>query len=144
MIDQEIYELMERFGRSNLSGLKLSTQDYTIELSQGGASVVQAPQAPAAQPAAPAPAAPQAAAEIAGSTVDAPMVGTFYSRPAPDQEPFVKVGDTVKKGQTLFLLEAMKMMSEVPAPCDLVVETILKADGELCSFREPLMKYRAV
>ena len=144
MIDQEIYELMERFGKSQLSGLKLSTEKYTIELTQGGT----APAAPAAVTAsAPAPAAAPAAETAKssdGPTVNAPLVGTFYARPAPDQEPFVKVGDTVRKGQTVCLLEAMKMMSEIPAPCDLVVEAVLKTDGELCSFGEPLLRYRAV
>lgn len=138
MIDQEIYDLMERFGRSNLSSLKLSTQDYTIELAQGStnapAPVTVANTAPAAE----------APRQDCGPTVSAPLVGTFYSRPGPDQEPFVKVGDTVSKGQTLCLMEAMKMMSEIPAPCNLVVEALLKADGDLCSFGEPLVRYRAV
>ncbi len=137
MIEQEIYDLMERFGRSGLSALKLSTPDYTIELNQGGS----APALAASQATQSPDACPDAEAAL---TVNAPMVGTFYSRPSPEQEPFVKVGDTIRKGQPLFLLEAMKMMSEVPAPCDLVVESVLKADGALCSFGEPLLRYRAV
>ena len=143
MIDQEIYDLMERFGRSNLSGLKLSTQDYTIELTQGGAAA-PAPVTVVNTAVPAAPAAAEAPRCECGPTVNAPLVGTFYSRPAPDQPPFVKVGDTVSKGQTLCLMEAMKMMSEIPAPCDLVVEALLKADGELCSFGDPLVRYRAV
>ena len=76
--------------------------------------------------------------------VTSPLVGTFYSSPSPDAENFVKVGDTVKKGQTVCLIEAMKMMSEVPAPCDCVIEEVLKASGELVAFEEPLFRYRAV
>ena len=142
MIDQEIYELMDRFGRSGLTGMKLSTQDYTIELSRQAQGEPAQMQNTASQPRE-MPACTQPAPEP-GLTVNAPLVGMFYAKPAPDQEPFVKVGDQVSKGQTLFLLEAMKMMSEVPAPCDLVVEAVLKSDGELCSFGEPVLRYRAV
>ena len=74
--------------------------------------------------------------------VTAPLVGTFYAAPAPDQPPFVSVGDRVKKGQTVCLIEAMKMMSEVPAPCDCVIDEILKADGELVAFGEALLRYK--
>ena len=93
--------------------------------------------APAASAAAPAP-----AEELPAIT--APLVGTFYAAPAPDQAPFVLPGDRVSKGQTVCLIEAMKMMSEVPAPCDCVIEEVLKAGGKLVSFEEPLFRYRAV
>ena len=83
--------------------------------------------------------APQAAA---GPSIDAPLVGTFYAAPSPDQAPFVLPGDRVSKGQTVCLIEAMKMMSEVPAPCDCVIETVCKSDGELVSFGEPLFRYK--
>ena len=56
--------------------------------------------------------------------------------------PFVQVGDHVKKGQTVCLMEAMKMMNEVQAPCDCVIEEILQEDGALVSFGEPLLRYR--
>ena len=69
-------------------------------------------------------------------------MGTFYAAPAPDQPPFVKVGDRVKKGQTVCLIEAMKMMSEVPAPCDCIIEAVLKDNGELAAFGEPLLRYK--
>ena len=62
--------------------------------------------------------------------------------PAPDAAPFVQVGDHVKKGQTVCLMEAMKMMNEVQAPCDCVIEEILQEDGALVSFGEPLLRYR--
>lgn len=142
MIDQEIYDLMERFGRSHLSGLKLSTENYTIELTQGApaAPVVQA----AVPAAAPSPVPVQEAPVKDAPAVTAPMPGTFYLRPAPDQAPFVQVGDKVAKGDTLCLLEAMKMMSEIPAPCDLVVEEIVQEDGAFCAFGDALIRYRAV
>ena len=76
------------------------------------------------------------------STVKAPLVGTFYAAPAPGEAPFVSVGDTVKKGQTLCVLEAMKMMSEVPAPMDCVILEVLAKDGELVGFDAPLFRVR--
>ena len=74
--------------------------------------------------------------------VTAPLVGTFYAAPAPEQPPFVMPGDRVKKGQTVCLLEAMKTMIEVPAPCDCVIGEVLKANGELAAFGEALMRYK--
>ena len=127
MTNQEIFDLMDRFQRSSLRAMKLSCQDFSIELEQGAA-------------AAPAAAAPAPQAE--GPVISAPLVGTYYAAPAPEQPPFVAAGDRVKKGQTVCLIEAMKMMSEVPAPCDCVIEEVLKANGELAAFGEPLFRYR--
>ena len=136
MTNQEIFDLVACFDRSTAQTMKLSTQEFTIELTRGGAAA--APGAVPAAVSAPAPA-PQAAA---GPSIDAPLVGTFYAAPSPDQAPFVLPGDRVSKGQTVCLIEAMKMMSEVPAPCDCVIETVCKSDGELVSFGEPLFRYK--
>ena len=148
MTNQEIFDLMDRFERSNLQSMKLSMQDFSIELSHpapAAAPAVIPMAAPAAAvsaaPDTPAPAAPEAPEAPA---ITAPLVGTYYAASAPDQAPFVAVGDRVSKGQTVCLIEAMKMMSEVPAPCDCVIEEILKANGELVAFGEPLFHYRAV
>lgn len=131
MTKQEIFDLMGRFEGSTLSSMKLSTQEFTIELTRGGGAPAPAVQAtPSSAPAADAPA------------VKAPLVGTFYAAPGPDQAPFVSVGDRVKKGQTVCLIEAMKMMSEIPAPCDCVIGEILKSSGDLVSFGEPLLRYQ--
>ena len=143
MTNQEIYDLISCFDRSTAQTMKLSMQDFSIELTRGGVAA-SAPSATAASPAA----APMAAAAAPAPAradfpaVTAPLVGTFYAAPAPDQPPFVSVGDRVKKGQTVCLIEAMKMMSEVPAPCDCVIEAVLKADGELAAFGEPLLRYK--
>ena len=136
MTNQEIFDLMDRFQRSSIQTMKLSTQEFTIELSRGGVPASAAPVA-AAAPAVPAP-----APEADGKVVTAPLVGTFYAAPAPEKPPFVRVGDRVKKGDTLCLIEAMKMMSEIPAPCDCVIEAVLKESGELVSFGEPLLRYK--
>ena len=137
MTNQELNDLLARFEGSSLSKLKLSTQEFTREMERA----VSAPAAPVIPAAAAAPAVP-AAAGPEGDAITAPMVGTFYAASAPDAAPFVQVGDHVKKGQTVCLMEAMKMMNEVQAPCDCVIEEILQEDGALVSFGEPLLRYR--
>ena len=139
MTNQEFFEIVACFDRSTAQTMKLSTQEFTIELTRGGASAPAA-SAPAAAPAAAA--APGPAPQSSSSSIDAPLVGTFYAAPAPDQAPFVLPGDRVSKGQTVCLIEAMKMMSEVPAPCDCVIESVCKSNGELVAFGEPLFRYR--
>lgn len=92
----------------------------------------------AAAPAAPAeaPAAPQ---KPAGKTIKAPLVGTFYAAPSPDQKPFVQVGDTVKKGDVVLIIESMKLMNEVTSDIDGVVQEILVKNGEAVEYDQPLM-----
>ena len=146
MTNQEILELMARFDASSLTAFKLHTKDTDLEMGKGTAGLPAAPAAPApaaaAAPAAPAPAAAPAAPAEEGKCITAPVVGTFYVASAPDQPPFVQVGDKVQKGKTVCLMEAMKMMSEVKAPCDCVIEAILQEDGALVSFGDPLIRYR--
>lgn len=137
MTNQEIYDLMDRFQHSAIQTMKLSMKDFSIELAKAApsSSVTAAPAAaPAETPAAP--------PEEEKNAITAPLVGTFYAAPAPDKPPFVSVGDRVAKGQTVCLIEAMKMMSEVPAPCDCVITEVLKASGDLAAFGEPLLRYR--
>lgn len=68
--------------------------------------------------------------------VDSPIVGTFYRRPSPDAEPFAREGDFVKKGQTLCIIEAMKLMNEIVAPCSGRIDKVLLADGQVVEFGE--------
>jgi acetyl-CoA carboxylase biotin carboxyl carrier protein len=138
MTNQEIFELMDRFTRSGLRSMKLSTKDTTLELDRGGA---EAPSA-AVPTAAAAPAPVAAPAQVEGPAVKAPLVGTFYAAPAPGKDPFVAPGDKVSKGQTICLIEAMKMMSEVSAPCDCVIEEVLKDNGQLVAFGDALVRYK--
>ena len=143
MTNQEIFDLMDRFERSSLQSMKLSKEGFSLELNRASAAAPSAAVIPAAAPApssAPAPAAP-AARPADGPVIAAPLVGTYYATPAPDQPPFVAVGDTVKKGQTVCLIEAMKMMSEIPAPCDCIIQAVLKEDGELVAFGDALVRY---
>ncbi len=141
MTNQEILELMARFDASGLSSFKLQSKDTTLELAKGAAApAAAAAAAPAAAVAAPAPATAPAAEP--GKCITAPMVGTFYIASSPDAPPFVHSGDHVKKGQTVCLMEAMKMMSEVKAPCDCVIDAVLQEDGALVSFGDALIRYR--
>ena len=147
MTNQEIFDLMDRFERSKLQSMKLSCQDFSIELCRPEPAPVYAAPAVVAAPAAPAVsaapvAAPAAAPAEEGPAITVPLVGTYYAASAPDQPPFVAVGDKVSKGQTVCLIEAMKMMSEVPAPCDCIIEAVLKDNGELAAFGEPLLRYK--
>ena len=124
MTNQEIFELMSRFEGSSLRAMKVTRGDCTLELERGAA--------------APAPA-PEKKEEPA---VTAPLAGVFYAAAEPGGKPFAAVGDRVRKGDTLCLMEAMKMISEIAAPCDLIVTEILKENGELAAYGEPLMRYR--
>ncbi len=155
---QDIYDLMDRFEKGGIARMKLVCGDTELELEREARPAapapfmpMPAPLAPAAAPAATpaAAAAPEsapveapAAPAVEGPCITAPLVGTFYVAPSPDKDPYVQPGDHVKSGDTVCLLEAMKMMSEVTAPCDCVIEEIIATDGELVSFGAPLIRYR--
>ena len=130
MSNQDVFELMARFEGSAAVSMKFTCKDFSLELSKSAGT------APAAAPVVP--------AEEEGSVITAPLVGTYYAAPSPGAAPFVSVGDQVKKGQTVCLMEAMKMMNEVTAPCDCVIEALLQEDGALVSFGAPLLRYKAV
>lgn len=97
------------------------------------ATTVATAQAVATTPAVPAP-----QENTAGKTIDAPMVGVFYQAPSPDAEPFVKVGQSVKKGDTVCIIEAMKLMNEIQAEEDGVITEVLAKNGEIIEFGQPL------
>ena len=110
--------------------------------------VVAAPVA-AAVPAAPVPATGAEALGVTheepapvkeGTLVLAPTVGVFYSAPSPDARPFVEVGDQVKKGDTLCIIEAMKLMNEIPAELDGTVAEICVGNGQVVEFNQPLFR----
>jgi acetyl-CoA carboxylase biotin carboxyl carrier protein len=98
---------------------------------------------PAGEPvAAPTPveAAPAKPAAPTGKLVKAPIVGTFYAAAAPDQPPFVKVGDTIQKGDVLFIIESMKLMNEVQSEISGVVKEILVGNGEAVEYDQPILR----
>ena len=144
MTRDELLALLDHFSASAL---------HRMEYEEGGVRLMleKAPPAPtaaepavpaAASAAAPAPAAPVAAPKAEGSVIKAPLVGTFYAAPSPEAAPFVRAGDRVKKDNTVCIIEAMKMMSEVPAPCDCVIEEVLPASGDLGGYDQPLFRIR--
>ncbi len=118
-----------------------ATQSVAVPMSMPGTMAAPVA-APAAMPAAPEPAAqaPAAAPEPKGTEVTAPMVGVFYAAPAPGDEPFVRVGSKVKAGETLCIIEAMKVLNEVTAEADGEVLEICVADGDLVEFGSCLMR----
>ena len=152
-------DLMEERG---LTRIKLEEPDLTLELEREGADATQPPAwpafppaMPAAWPAAPAaavaapaapataePVAPAAPAQVASGATEvcAPMVGVFYVAPSPGAEPFVRVGSKVKKGETLCILEAMKLMNEVVAECDGEIAEICANDGDLVEYGRVLFR----
>ena len=81
--------------------------------------------------------------KVEGNVVKAPMVGTFYSKSSPTSEPFVKVGSKVKKGDTLCIIEAMKLMNEIESEFDGEVVEILVKDGQLVEYGQPLFLVKA-
>lgn len=118
-----------------------AAQPVAVPVPMPGAVAAQVA-APTVAPAAPEPAAqaPAAAPEIKGTEVTAPMVGVFYAAPAPGDEPFVHVGSKVKAGETLCIIEAMKVLNEVTAEADGEVLEICVADGDLVEFGSCLMR----
>lgn len=132
MTSQEIQALITCFDRSTARTMRVVHGAFTLELTRDTAAPAPLPVPTAV---------PEPETEHQEPAVTAPLVGTFYAAPAPDQPPFVVPGDVVKKGQTLCLLEAMKMMSEIAAPCDCRITQVLKANGEMTAFGEPLFRY---
>ncbi|KIM11164.1 MAG: acetyl-CoA carboxylase [Sulfuricurvum sp. PC08-66] len=144
---KQIKALMKDFDESGLSKLSLKDGEFGIELEKAtGLTYAQpapvahvAPQysAPSAAVASES-SAPAAAVEVAGEKILSPMVGTYYASPSPDSAPFIKVGDVIKKGQPLAILEAMKIMNEIEAefPCKIV--KILVENGQPVEYDMPL------
>lgn len=133
MTNQEIYELISRFESSAISTMKLTKGDFSIELSKAPVAAAAPEAAPANAPAPEAKAAP---------AITAPLAGVFYAASEPGAKPYVAVGDRIRKGDTVCLMEAMKMISEIPAPCDCIITEILKQNAELAAYGEPLMRYQ--
>ncbi|MFD2532285.1 acetyl-CoA carboxylase biotin carboxyl carrier protein [Gracilimonas halophila] len=146
-----IKNILELISESDVNEVSLEEGDFKIKVKKQGevqqVSYIQpaAPQ-PAAAPAAPAQPQQQASGESAesgddqpaGETVTSPIVGTFYESPSPDSDPFIKVGDKVSKGDTLCIVEAMKIMNEIEAEFGGTVQKILVDDAQPVEFEQPL------
>ena len=162
---EQVLELVKAVSDSELTEFKYEEDGVKLSLKKTSDKIVQVPApatpvaapviAPAVMPAAPVPAAapvapanapaeaPAAAQETgddmpAGNVVKSPLVGTFYAAPAEDAEPFVKVGDSVKEGQVLAIVEAMKLMNEIESDFTGTVKEILVENGQGVEFGQPL------
>ena len=146
-IDRDlIRELAGILNETNLTEIEVELNDLKVRVSRQAPAAVHAVAAPmqlapAAAPAAQAaPAAPAAApARDSKNAVSSPMVGTAYAAPAPGAKAFVEVGQSVKEGQTLLIIEAMKTMNQIPSPRSGTVTAILFEDGQPVEFGEPLV-----
>ncbi|EOB3783299.1 acetyl-CoA carboxylase biotin carboxyl carrier protein [Campylobacter jejuni] len=137
MTKEEIKELVNLFAEANISKIKIKEQDgFEIELERDMCCNVPAPQpinvsvVNEAQP--------SQSVKSNKPSINSPMVGTFYQAPSPGAAPFVKVGSTVKKGDTIAIIEAMKIMNEIEAEFDCRIAEILVADGQPVEFGMPL------
>jgi len=142
---EEIKELIKVFGESELGKLKLKDGKFEVSMSKEGSEVVVTPktQVVATAPVVEENEVPQEAPkeqEKVGEIIKSPMVGTFYASPSPDSPPFVSAGDSVRKGQTLCILEAMKIMNELEAEYDCKILEVLVQDGEPVEYDTPLFR----
>lgn len=139
---RKLKTLIDLVSESEISELEITEAEGKVRIVKGGAQqVVYTTQAtaPAAAPVAPTAAAVEAApAAPTGHQVKSPMVGTFYGASSPGAAPFVVVGDTVKKGQTVCIIEAMKLLNEIEADADGVIKQILAENGQPVEFGQPL------
>ena len=146
---RKLKKLIELVEESEIAELEISEGEEKVRIVKGGgqgrepAYMVpgQAPVPAASREPAPAPATPAAqdtAAEPEGHVVKSPMVGTFYRSATPGSKAFVEVGDEVKKGQTICIIEAMKLMNEIEADKDGVIKAALAENGQPVEYGEPL------
>ena len=142
-----VRELAKILNDTGLTEIEMEKGSLKIRVAKGGGQVVQAVAAPAPVAAAPAPSQPVAApaaktekkdASAHPGAVKSPMVGTVYTRPSPDADAFVKVGDKVKEGDTIVLIEAMKTFNPITATKSGKIEEILVEDAQPVEFGEVL------
>ncbi|MEM5473204.1 acetyl-CoA carboxylase biotin carboxyl carrier protein [Hoeflea sp. AS60] len=146
-IDQDlIRDLANILNETDLTEIEIEQDDLRVRVSRAGTpqmihAPIAQPQMSAPQPAAAAaqPAAAATPAPTSVNAVTAPMVGTVYLSPAPGAKAFVEVGQSVKEGQTILIIEAMKTMNQIPAPRSGKVVDIMVADGDPVEFAEPMI-----
>ncbi|MFI8745428.1 acetyl-CoA carboxylase biotin carboxyl carrier protein [Pseudomonas sp. NPDC077186] len=145
---RKVKKLIELLEESGIDELEIKEGEESVRISRHSKQPAYAPQpvyaqapAPAAAPVAAAPAteaAPAAAPKLNGSVARSPMVGTFYRAASPTSANFVEVGQSVKKGDILCIVEAMKMMNHIEAEASGVIESILVENGQPVEYDQPL------
>jgi acetyl-CoA carboxylase biotin carboxyl carrier protein len=147
---RKLKKLIDLVEESGIAELEITEGEEKVKIVKGGTSGREIMVVPAAAPAvaatggAPAAvpataAAEQAPTSLEGHLVKSPMVGTFYRSASPGAKAFVEVGDTVKAGQTICIIEAMKLMNEIEADKDGVIKAIMAENGQPVEYGEPLM-----
>ena len=140
---RKLKKLIDLVQESGISELEVTEGEEKVKIvKSGGSGVAYAappPPAPVAVAPPPAPAAAAAPAEIPGHVVKSPMVGTFYRSASPGAKAFVEVGDSVKSGDTICIIEAMKLLNEIECDKDGVVKAILVENGQPVEYGEPLV-----
>jgi len=142
---RKLKKLIDLVQESGIAELEITEGEEKVKIVKGGVVSVSPGPAPAAAPAAPpapptaAPAAaPEAAPAVEGHVVKAPMVGTFYRSPSPDAKAFVEVGQAVKEGEVICIIEAMKLMNEIDSDAAGTVKAILVENGQPVEYGQPL------
>ncbi len=142
---RKVKKLIELLEESGISEIEIKEGEESVRISRNGPSMTmpQMQYAPAmappmAAPAAAAPVAAEEAAEVSGHVVTSPMVGTFYEAPSPGSAPFVEVGKSVKEGDTLCIIEAMKMLNQIEADKSGVIKQMVAENGQPVEFGQPL------
>ena len=142
---EEIKELIQALEQSTLTSLEVSQGNDSVRLEKNYAAEAVGQTAPISMPVSPVPAAETAtpaestpAPQFRGSAVTCPLVGVFYAAAAPEDMPFVAVGSTVKKGDVLCIVEAMKLMNEITAEKDGVITQICVENGQVVEYGQPL------
>ena len=144
---KELKKLLDAFDKSSANILEFENEEFRIYLDKGSSnSNVVASQPTPAPTQVQEPIVQKIEAkpecEVEGELITSPMVGTFYQAPSPDSPPYVKVGDKVKKGQTLCIIEAMKIMNELEAEFDCEILEVLVEDGQPVEFDTPLFRVK--
>jgi acetyl-CoA carboxylase biotin carboxyl carrier protein len=142
---RKLKKLIDLVQESGIAELEITEGEEKVKIVKGGAAIAAGPamaMAPMAEhrpaPAAAAPAAEAEPATPEGHVVKAPMVGTFYRSPSPDAKAFVEVGQAVKEGETICIIEAMKLMNEIEADASGTVKAILVENGQPVEYGQPL------
>ena len=144
---RKLKKLIDLVQESGIAELEVTENEEKVRIVKSGPAprefYMSAPSAAQLAPPAPAPvaaaAAPAEPAIPTGHVVKSPMVGTFYRSPSPGEKSFVEIGDTVKAGQTVCLIEAMKLLNEIESDKDGVVKAILIENGQPVEYGEPLL-----
>lgn len=139
---EKIEGLVKIIENSSLTEFTLKEGDMKITMSKLDHPPVVAAGIPAAAPAAPEMAVEEENPEDEKLFITSPIVGTFYSAPAPDAPTFVKVGDQVKNGQTVCILEAMKLMNEIQSDFDCEIEAVLVSNEQKVEYGQPLFRVK--